>query len=305
MLVYVKLVEVRELEDSEDSEDYARIVWLAAALYSLRAAFTVTYAVEFMCISVAKLIVLERMSNFAMSKGGSMQKWLICRWIILAAVAIGNSVGLAANTTSAVQFVNAADTFLEAHAFYASNQTDDGDECDSVAQKRVLYALSISSVQSFAEVAVLFIILAAFIVVGSLCLRRVSSALLEVHVASVAATTGRVLWLQMLRTTAVVFVAFLLRCVFSVMYAVAHQFQSNLSCHQEVEDVCDSTCRNMYSHIAFWMAYTPEFQLTVVLISSPLALLLVLWDMTPLFLLRCTRSGHELPLKVLQQPVFS
>ena len=29
-----------------------------------------------------------------------------------------------------------------------------------------------------------------------------------------------------------------------------------------------------------WLLYTPEFQLTVVLISSPLALLIALWGMT-------------------------
>jgi hypothetical protein len=29
-----------------------------------------------------------------------------------------------------------------------------------------------------------------------------------------------------------------------------------------------------------WLFYTPEFQLTVVLISSPLALLVALWGMT-------------------------
>ena len=36
----------------------------------------------------------------------------------------------------------------------------------------------------------------------------------------------------------------------------------------------------MYLHMQFWLLLTPEFQLSVVLISPPLALLVALWSMT-------------------------
>ena len=42
---------------------------------------------------------------------------------------------------------------------------------------------------------------------------------------------------------------------------------------------CDA-CYNEYTHIAQWMAYTPEFQQAIILISSPVAQLVALWGMT-------------------------
>ena len=48
----------------------------------------------------------------------------------------------------------------------------------------------------------------------------------------------------------------------------------------------------MWTVILFWLEYTPEFQLTVVLISSPLALLVALWGMTDKRTLQLMRSGR-------------
>jgi hypothetical protein len=42
-----------------------------------------------------------------------------------------------------------------------------------------------------------------------------------------------------------------------------------------------------------WLVYTPEFQLTVVLISSPLALLVALWGMTTDRALRQMQSNRR------------
>ena len=46
----------------------------AALRYNWRAVFVVTYAVEFLCLSAAKLMVLERMSVFAAPQGARLQK---------------------------------------------------------------------------------------------------------------------------------------------------------------------------------------------------------------------------------------
>ena len=46
---------------------------LLANGYSWRAAFTVTYAVEFMCLSAAKLMVLDRVAVFAAPQGSRLQ----------------------------------------------------------------------------------------------------------------------------------------------------------------------------------------------------------------------------------------
>ncbi len=42
-----------------------------------------------------------------------------------------------------------------------------------------------------------------------------------------------------------------------------------------------------------WMTYTPEFQLTIVLVSSPLALLVALWGMTSKLILQTMNSRQQ------------
>ena len=97
---------------------------------------------------------------------------------------------------------------------------------------------------------------------------------------SAAAATGRALRLHMLGTTAFVFVAFVLRSVFSTFYAVAFQLRdTDKQCPGEQND-CDPSCYNVFTFISEWMSYTPEFQSIIVLISTPLGLLIALWAMT-------------------------
>jgi len=92
-------------------------------------------------------------------------------------------------------------------------------------------------------------------------------------------------------TTAVVFVTFLLRAVFSIFIALANALQTtNTGCHAPC-----SACSNMWMHIVNWLQYTPEFQLIVMLISSPLALLAALWGMTSKRVLQhMTSSGRQM-----------
>ncbi len=109
-----------------------------------------------------------------------------------------------------------------------------------------------------------------------------------------AASTGRALRLHMLGTATFIFVAFLLRSVFSTMYAVAFQLRDfgKHSC-PGANSRCDSSCYNVYTHIADWMNNTPEFHLMVVLISSPVAQLVALWGMTSKSTLQLMKSSKR------------
>jgi hypothetical protein len=49
----------------------------------------------------------------------------------------------------------------------------------------------------------------------------------------------------------------------------------------------------VYVHIVQWMAYTPEFQLLIVLVLSPLALLVALWGMTSNATLHLMKSSQR------------
>jgi hypothetical protein len=142
-------------------------------------------------------------------------------------------------------------------------------------------------VQSFCEVAVLLLIVAAYVVAGVACARVIRSSLLALDASSVPAAVGNYLQFvggelrrRVVVTTAVVFVAFVLRSVQSTMAAVARQLQDIERKCPGVTSFCDASCYNVYSHMTYWLLFTPEFQITVVLISSPLALLVALWGVT-------------------------
>jgi hypothetical protein len=293
---------------SPNNENQAQMTSLLALAVSWRAAFTVTYAIEFLCLSVAKLMVLDRMSVFAAPDDARLQKlWAVAGRVVMAAVVLGNAVGLAANAAAAVYYQNAAEAVSASSAHHAANNTKDGDRFGSIYRELVVRGGFVKSVQSFSEVAVLLLIVVAFVVVGVLSARRVSLALRKVEkmravqtfynpgqtespVLEDATIQGRALRLRMLGTTAFVFVAFVLRATFSTMFAVAYLLRAEPG--KSCPGVCDE-CYNVYVHITQWMSYTPEFQTMIVLVSSPFALLVALWGMTPKVTLQLMMSSKR------------
>ena len=102
----------------------------------------------------------------------------------------------------------------------------------------------------------------------------------------------------MVITTVVVFVAFVVRSVQSTMFAVARQLQDSARSCPGVTDLCDASCYNVFTHIHQWMLRTPEFQVTIVLVSSPLTLLVALWGMTSRQTLHAMKSKEQgVPLR--------
>ena len=99
------------------------------------------------------------------------------------------------------------------------------------------------------------------------------------QLASAGAAKARHLRRQVLVTVAVVFVSFLLRAVSATLNAVARALQ-NEAANCPDSSACSLSCRNVYSLMLIWILYRPAFQLLVILLSSPLALLVALWGMT-------------------------
>ena len=218
----------------------------------------------------------------------------------MAVVVVGNAVGLAANLAAAVQIQKAAEAASTASALFAANSTQLAREYVSLSQTEVQIAVSISAVQSFCEVAVLLLIVVAFVVTGVACARVVRSNLLLVDAASAPAAVGRQLRRRMVVTTVVVFVAFVVRSVQSTMFAVARQLQDGADGQRRCPNVtfCDPSCFNEFTHINQWGVRTPEFQVTIVLVSSPLTLLVALWGMTSRQMLKAMKSNEqEVPLR--------
>ena len=266
----------------------AQINSLAAQSQYWGAAFYVPYAIEFLCLSVAKLLVLHRMADFAVPKSDGLSRRLaVGGRVVMAAVVVGNVVGLCGDIAAAVYFKEAGDVFIVSSAAFTANNTDAGNKYSNEAYQKLSVATSAQSVQNFCEVTVLLIIILAFAVVGIASARRVSSALRDMNDEHGAA--GRQLRRQIVGTAAFVFVTFLLRAVFSTMNALANALQNdNAAC----PTLCGIPCNNVYQLIQNWLLLTPEFQLSVVLISSPLALIVALWGMTSERTLQHMRSGR-------------
>ncbi len=271
------------------------------------AALFVAYAIEFLCLSVAKLLVLHRMVDFAVPKSDGLSRRLaVGGRVVMAAVVVGNVVGLCGNVAAAVIFEQDGDLSNAAVAAFAANSTDAAYAFNVQANQKATVANDAGSVQQFCEVAVLLLINVAFAVVGAACARPVSSAQqlhdarMDAADAAAVAPAWRQLRRQILGTAAFVFVTFLLRAVFSVMNALANALQIQVA---TCSNGCDPACNNLWTVIQFWLQFTPEFQLSVVLISSPLALFVALWGMTDKRTLQHMRSGRGLTVKLLSSKV--
>jgi hypothetical protein len=280
-------------QDALSRDDLVQQWSLTSLYHSWLVVFFMMYAIEFMCLSAAGLMVLDRMSDFAAGQDDVTRKrWAAGGRMVMAVVVLGNAVGLAANVAAAVHIQRAADAASTASALYATNSIRLAFESTSLSQTEFQLAGSIAAVQSFCEVAVLLLIVAAFVVAGVACARVVSSRLRAVDAASASAASGRELKRQMVITTVVVFVAFVVRSVQSSMMAVARQLQ-NLGTSCPGVSFCDLICYNVFTHINLWAESTPEFQVTIVLVSSPLTLLVALWGMTSKQTLEAMKSKEQ------------
>jgi hypothetical protein len=147
----------------------------------------------------------------------------------------------------------------------------------------------LDSIQEFSEMIVLVIQVLAFLVVGIMCARRVSSALLSLSPNADASASAMRLHRQIVFTAAVIFITFLPRATFASMKAASNALQDigYCECLPLCSDVvvqgraskCPRPC-NQWFHMALYLQYSPEFNLLVVLLSTSLVQLVVLWGMT-------------------------
>ncbi len=273
--------------------------------------FTVMYPIEFLCLSVAKLMVLDRMSIFS----GISNRWSVCWRMVMALVVAGDVAGLVGNIFTAVQFQQCVETYGMSSTSYFMNNTADGQKYFASSQSCVQTAYNIASVQIYCETLVLLLIDFAFIVVGVASSRIISSTLDGVQrMAAVysrthqaasplfaeAAQEGQKLRLKIILTTGFIFAAFLLRSVYSTMYAVVSQLNDSgkdfsLCSPILAERFCDGSCYNMFTLMHRWITRTPEFQLTIILLSSPLALLVALQGMNNSVISQREQYAAQLP----------
>ena len=275
----------------------------------LLSAWIIVYATELFFVSTVKLLVLFRTMELSVPQGEAVpHHWVRALRMVMKAVAGLNIVGLSASIAAAVYGIRSANSYSAAAAAYATNSSDYADDCILHGDQIGQIAYSVGALQEVCEVLVLLLIILAFVVAGSAFRRYAASKLSDLESAArgdasairrvdphtamrseqesmaAAASTviaGSRMRLQVTSTAAIVFITFLLRAVYSTMFGVANALQnSGAECAGESTSVCNADCFNVYALIQKWMLFTPEFQLMVDLISSPLTLLVALWGMT-------------------------
>jgi hypothetical protein len=210
------------------------------------------------------------------------ERWAKAGRVVMTLVVAGGVVGIGGNIVSVVYRLQAAGFANSAGSAFAAQQPLPAALLVEKFAERVESAVKAQSAQEFSEIAVLLILIAAFFVVGVMCARRVDSslALMTPHAGAKAKYMRR----QIVVTAVVVFVTFLLRSTYTSMIAIASALQdSGRYCSSICSILPLENCQNpfnMYTHVYLYLNYSPEFQLLVVLISSPLALLVALWGMT-------------------------
>ena len=79
---------------AHDSTDQFQHTSLSAIALSWMPPYLLMYAVEFLCMCAAQLMVLDRMMVFAAPEDAGMQKrWALAGRVVMAAVVLGNAVG--------------------------------------------------------------------------------------------------------------------------------------------------------------------------------------------------------------------
>jgi hypothetical protein len=302
-------VNLREYPFPQPNPNFSpdELLSLVATDYLYSACFQFLYPVDVLCICIVKLTVLDRMEVFSAPRDDlhRRQRWVKAGRVTMALVVAGGVAGICGNIVSGVYNLKAS-SLAKSAASAASNFTNDSSipipqllkivDLVSRSQKQNQNSLDARSFQAFAEVATLLLIIAAFIVVGVSSARRVDSSLPLISAHTVV--KAKRLRLQIVATAAVVFATFLLRAMFVSFIAVSasrQNFSAGFCLGRS--DLCSTTVSptcpvpyNDFTLIQLFLVYTPELQMVVVLVSSPLTLLVALWGMTSAPMLRAMSS---------------
>ena len=253
-----------------------------AVAYSNRfyhlASSPVAFSLEFSFLSVAKLLVLDRLLHVAMPRAlATSQRWATAGRLVVGSIVVGNVVYVGSSIAAAAYFWRSFQLYKSlSEALLSNNSSYESFVMFREAGANTSNGARYYSYGEFCEVIVLILIVAVFSVLGALCARRMRSALRHIPENASEQLRGELVGVrrQIIATVYIVFLTFLLRSIAAGMFAVANSRQNN-SCFSQNSSEC-----NAFSFLQAWFFYTPEFQSSVEFIASPLTMMITLWGMT-------------------------
>jgi hypothetical protein len=244
----------------------------AEALY-WRAAYEVLHGLSSFVLIVSKVMMLDRMVDFASAKASLLAKRLdIWKRLVFAAVVM-LSLAVVGSHVSVAVYASQSGNLLDSG--FKRNSTEFLDKFNQADQATAAYLIC--------ESVRLMFIVASFLVVGVLCSKRILSGMKSAQAPAVV-SGGKSLLLQISCTTAFVFVTLLLLTCYTLLMAYANVNTNIKSCSNS-KFVC-SACYNDAQLILFFDYYTPALRGIIELIAYPLSVFVAVWGMTSSKLLK-------------------
>ena len=287
------------------ASDFGRISLFVHNALLWQSAYCVLYPIELAFLSVAKLLVLDRMVNLAKFKQNPMlqQRISVASRVVVLLVVCINVVSIAGGIVTAVNLQSSANLYAAAIAKYNANPgaftalNIIGVDLPKGESSYVTYNKN-SLIQYFSEVVLLALLIAVFVATGIVCIRR-GLALVIAPSETELEENRRTMLRQIIGTILAIFVSFLLRIVFAILVFSANLWLfkyltpkqlgviliDGLTNTRELVSDLQASSPNIDLNCFFLGVYllkNPEFQNVIVLLSSPLTLLVALWGMTTL-----------------------
>ena len=273
-VLYIDALRLQSLDAKDPVKSSADL----ARQYTLYAAFQVFKSLAFVFVSLAKLMVLDRMTQFAVKRAhdalvrriGAVQRVVLCIVLVV------NAVAVAASLASTAYFSLAAGADASAATVFSSNQTE-GELLLLEAKRHASVGNTCVAVMHSCNVSCLLGIMTAFAGAGGFVAVRIRHFLAGVGLgqSTSAARSARYLLLQTCLTVAVVFATFLIRTAFEMLEALGNFYNLNTSSC----GIC-APCQSEYYLIRVWINAVPEVKSIVIALAEPLTLLVALWGMT-------------------------
>jgi hypothetical protein len=258
--------------------------------------YAVTYPFTFCGVAITKLLVIDRMMNFKL-KDANASRWTFFGRALVGFVVVGNVICLVGNIVASVFFTKAAYS-------YDLVVTSNSSGARLVAIDFVSMGTKTASLQFGIETVTLLLIVVTVSVAGVIATRRIrtslqslqsfqldklsgllnspqapAEAILLKDTSDRALATGRQMKRHVMGACCIIFISFLVRAVYTVVFSLVTALQINdFQCLGYINRCSD--CYNVFSHILVWLLYTPEIGFVVTLVSQPCTLLVVLWWMT-------------------------
>jgi len=261
----------------------AEVYTSQAHLYLMYSILLFPSTIKVLFAGVAKLIVLDRMARVAFSTSHGMPPlWAVAEHIVICVVVLLNVVACCSSVASTVYSAQMVAPARNLAASFAGNNTEFRFEFDNTIKSlQGQSQLAVFVTHSCLAAALIFTV-ATFLLVFTVCARRISHILRLPHADSDNLAPNlhhEILSVRrkIVGVVAFVFVAFVMMAFLSTLVAVSENGAEK--CSDTAARNCDP-CYNTFALIQQWITFTPEFYVLCLLMPSPLALLVALWGMT-------------------------